>query len=69
MGAHVGYDCTPQKAFCVLSYATRLTDVFVDASFPILVCNRCYNRQVLSFLNVEAKQGKNRDGSCSPSHS
>ena len=57
--------CTPPKLFYLLSYAGGLAHVFAEASSPVPVRTRRYNSRVLDFVDVEARQSDESDGSSS----
>ena len=46
---------TPLKAFYLLSYAGGLVHMFANVPSPVPTCPSHYNRQVLDFVNIEAK--------------
>ena len=58
---------TPPKPFNLPSYAKGLAQVFAEAPSPVPVHTQCYNSTVLDFVDVEAKQGDESDGSSSRS--
>ena len=58
---------TLPKLFYLPSYAGGLLQVFAKAPSPVLVRTRHYNSRVLDFVDVEAKQGNESDGSSSRS--
>ena len=58
---------TPPKQFYLPSYAGGLALIFVEAPSPVPARTRCYNSRVLDFVDVEARQGYNSDGSSSRS--
>ena len=55
------------KPFFSPSYVGGLVHVFAEAPSPVPTYNGLYNKQVLCFFDVEAKQSKDRVDSCSPS--
>ena len=58
---------SPPKPFDLPSYAGGLAHVFVEAPSPVPVRTRRYNSRVLDFVDVEAKQSDESDGSSSRS--
>ena len=58
---------SPPKPFDLPSYAGGLAHVFVEAPSPVLVRTRRYNSKVLDFVDVEAIQSDESDGSSSHS--
>ena len=58
---------SPPKPFDLPSYAGGLAHVFAEASSPIPVRTRRYNSRVLDFVDVEARQSDESDGSSSRS--
>ena len=53
------------KPFYLPSYAGGLAHDFVEAPSRVLVHTRRYNSRVLDFVDVEARQGDESDGSSS----
>ena len=58
---------SPPKPFDLPSYAGSLAHVFAEAPSPVPVRTRRYNSRVLDFVDVEAKQSDESDGSSSRS--
>ena len=58
---------SPPKPFNLPSYAGGLAHVFAEAPSRVLVCTRHYNSRVLDFVDVEARQSDESDGSSSRS--
>ena len=58
---------SPPKPFYLPSYARGLAHVFVEAPSPALVLTRRYNSRVLDFVDVDARQSDESDGSSSRS--
>ena len=58
---------SPPKPFDLPSYTGGLAHVFVEAPSPVPVCTRRYNSRVLDFVDVEAGQSDETDGSSSRS--
>ena len=58
---------TPPKQFYLPSYARGLAHVFVEAPSPVPAHTRRYNSRVLDFVDVEARQDYDSDGSSSRS--
>ena len=58
---------SPPKPFDLPSYVGGLAHVFAEAPSPVPVCTRCYNSRVLDFVDVEARQSDESDGSSSHS--
>ena len=62
---------SPLKTFDLPSYAEGLTEVFSNVPSQVRPHNRLYNPNVVAYIDVEAKQVKDRltpnDGSSSPS--
>ena len=58
---------SPLKPFDLPSYTGGLAHVFAEAPSPVLVRTRRYNSRVLDFVDVEARQSDESDGSSSHS--
>ena len=58
---------SPLKLFDLPSYAGGLAHVFAEAPSPVPVRTRRYNSRVLDFVDVEAGQSDESDGSSSRS--
>ena len=58
---------SPPQSFDLPSYAGGLAHVFVEAPSPVPVCTRRYNSRVLEFVDVEAGESDESDGSSSRS--
>ena len=58
---------SPPKPFDLPSYARGLAHVFAEAPSSIRVRTRRYNSRVLDFVDVEARQSDESDGSSSRS--
>ena len=58
---------SPPKPFDLPSYAEGLAHVFAEAPSPVPVRTRRYNSRVLDFVDVEAGQSDESDGSSSRS--
>ena len=58
---------SPRKPFDLPSYAGGLAHVFAEAPSPVPVRTRRYNSRVLDFIDVEARQSDESDGSSSRS--
>ena len=58
---------SPPKPFDLPSYARGLAHVFAEAPSPVRVRTRRYNSRVLNFVDVEARQSDESDGSSSRS--
>ena len=58
---------SPSKLFDLPSYAGGLAHVFAEAPSLVLVRTRHYNSRVLDFVDVEARQSDESDGSSSRS--
>ena len=58
---------TPPKPIYLPSYAGGLAHVFAEAPSSVPVCTRRYNSRILDFVDVEARQSDESDGSSSPS--
>ena len=58
---------SPPKPFDLPSYAGGLAHVFAEVPSPVPVRTRRYNSRVLDFVDVEAKQSDESDGSSSRS--
>ena len=58
---------SPPKPFDLPSYAGGLAHVFAEVPSPVPVCTRRYNSRVLDFVDVEAGQSDESDGSSSRS--
>ena len=58
---------SPSKPFDLPSYAGGLAHVFAEAPSPVPVRTRRYNSRVLDFVDVEAEQSDESDGSSSRS--
>ena len=56
---------SPPKSFYLPSYAGGLAHVFAKAPSPVPVHTRRYNSRVLDFVDVEAIQSDESDGSSS----
>ena len=56
---------SPPKLFYVPSYARSLAHVFEEAPSPVRVRTRRYNSRVLDFVDVEARQSDENNGSSS----
>ena len=59
--------CTPLKPFYLPSYAGGLAHVFAEAPSLVPVRTQRYNFRVLDFVDVEARQSDESDGSSSRS--
>ena len=57
---------TPPKPFYLPSYARGLIQVLAEAPSLVPFHDQPFNARVLTFVNFEAKQGKNSDDSSSP---
>ena len=55
------------KPFDLPSYAGGLVHVFAEAPSPVPIRTRRYNSRVLDFVDVEARQSDESDGSSSRS--
>ena len=58
---------SPPKPFDLPSYVGGLAHVFAEAPSPVPVRTRRYNSRVLDFVDVEARQSDESDGSSSRS--
>ena len=58
---------SPPKPFDLPSYAGGLAHVFAEASSLVPIRTRRYNSRVLDFVDVEARQSDESDGSSSRS--
>ena len=58
---------SPPKPFDLPSYARGLAHVFAKAPSPVPIRTRRYNSRVLDFVDVEARQSDESDGSSSHS--
>ena len=58
---------SPPQPFDLPSYARGLAHVFAEAPSPVPVRTRRYNSRVLDFVDVEARQSDESDGSSSRS--
>ena len=56
---------SPPQPFDLASYAGGLAHVFAEVPSPVPVCTRRYNSRVLDFVDVEAGQSDESDGSSS----
>ena len=56
---------SPPKPFYLRSYAGGLAHIFAEAPSPIRVRTRRFNSRVLDFVDVEARQSDESDGSSS----
>ena len=56
---------TPPKPFYLPSYARGLAYVFAEAPSSVPVRTQRYNSRVLDFVDIEARQGDESDGSSS----
>ena len=59
---------SPPKPFYLPSYVGGLAHVFAEAPSPIPVLTRRYNSRVLDFVDVDARQSDESDGSSSRSN-
>ena len=58
---------SPPKPFDLPSYARGLVHVFAEAPSPVPVRTQRYNSRVLDFVDIEAGQSDESDGSSSRS--
>ena len=58
---------SPSKPFYLPSYARGLAHVFAEVPSPVPICTRRYNSRVLDFVDIEARQSDESDGSSSRS--
>ena len=58
---------TPLTMFELPSYAVELAHLLAEAPSPAPIRTRHFNKLVLDFLDIEAKQGEDSDRLCSPS--
>ena len=54
-----------QKPFYLPSYTGGLAHVFAEAPSLVPICTRHYNSRILDFVDVEARQSDESDGSSS----
>ena len=58
----------PSTTFKLPSYVARLAHQFAEALFSPPPCTHIFNKFVLDFLDVEAKQGEGSDRDSNPNH-